>query len=368
MKLCCIASARSRYHPKWFAYFIERGYQVHLVSPDTPWFEMPGVHIHCFPQFKSNVLRLVFTFFLGGIFIRRIIRREKPDILHAIELDEGFAGASSGFHPFVMSPHGTDLLVWARKHFWVRIIARYVFAKADVVICDSVPLKEASIALGAPRDKNYIIQWGVDLSQFNPQVDRSKVREKYGLGDSPLILSPRPLMQNYNIDTILRCIPEVLKGAPSAKIMFVYGFLDKESEMKRLAADLGVADSTIFVGPVDYQEMPYYMATADICLSVPSSDSSPRVVYEAMACGVPPILSNLPWTKDFIKLEQNALLVPVRDYQALAAAILRLLSDRELRERITEANLKLVDEKLNYHKHMAKMESIYESLCQANGR
>ncbi len=83
-----------------------------------------------------------------------------------------------------------------------------------------------------------------------------------------------------------------------------------------------------------------------------------------MACGVPPILSDLPWTKDFITPEQNALIVPVRNYQALATAILRLLSDGELRQRIIKANLKLVDEKLNYHKHMAKMESIYQSLCQ----
>lgn len=366
MKIVYIASAQSYYHPKWFEYFIGKGHQVHLVSPDAPRFEMPGVDIHCFPQFKLKVLRLAFTFFLGGIFSRRIINREKPDILHAIELDEGFAAASSGFHPFVMTPNGSDLLVWAKRYLLVRIIARYVFSKADVVTSDSVPLKEASIALGAPKDKNYIIQWGVDLTQFHPRVDRGRIREKYALGGSLLILSTRPLMPNYNMDTVIRCLPEVLKKVPSVKIMFIYGFRDKEVEMKKLVVDLGVADATIFVGSIDYEEMPYYLAASDICLSVPSSDSSPRSVYEAMACGVPPILSDLPWTKDFITPEQNALIVPVRDHQALATAILRLLSDGELRQRMIKANLELVDEKLNYHKHMAKMESIYQSLCQIN--
>ena len=151
---------------------------------------------------------------------------------------------------------------------------------------------------------------------------------------------------------------------PLTKFIFVYGFTDREDEIKKLATKLGVDNSAIFVGAVDYKEMPCYVAAADICISVPSSDSSPRSVYEAMACGAPPILSDLPWTKDFITPEQNALLVPVRDHQSLAAAILRLLSNGELRERITNANLKLVDEKLNYHKHMAEMESIYQSLCQ----
>ena len=186
----------------------------------------------------------------------------------------------------------------------------------------------------------------------------------YNLSDSPLILSTRALTPNYNIDTILHCIPDVLKEVPSAKFMFIYGFLDKEVEMKKMAADLGVDGSTIFVGPVDYHQIPYYIAAADVCVSVPSSDSSPRSVYEAMACGVPPILSDLPWAKDFITPDQNALLVPTRDHQLLSSTILRLLSNRELRERISKNNLKLVDEKLNYHKHMAIMESIYQSLCK----
>ena len=364
MKICYIASAQSHYHPKWFEYFTQRGYEIHLISVDRPPSQIPNVTIHCFPQFKLRMLRLAFTLLFGGIFTKRIIKKIKPDILHAVEVDEGLCGALSGFHPFIMTPNGSDLLVYANKYAFVRWMFKYIFCRADAVTSDSILLQNASATLGAVKDKNYIIQWGVDLNQFNPQVDGSSIRERHDLGASPLILSSRALTTNYNIDIILRCIPEVLKEAPSAKFMFVYGFSDKGVEMKRLAADLGVDDSTIFAGPVDYQEMPYYIAAADVCVSVPSSDSSPRAVYEAMACGVPPVISDLHWTKDFIIPEQNALLVPVKDHRKLAAAILRLLTDKELRKKIKEANLKLVDEKLNYHKHMAKMESIYQSLCR----
>ena len=369
MKICYI-NAKSCHMAKWSEYFVNKGHEVHLISVgDTPLSEeMPKVFIHSFPQFKSRLLRLAFTFILGGFFTRRVVNRLKLDILHAIEVSEGFCGAQSGFHPFVMTPNGSDLLVYAKKYTIVRLIFKYIFRKTDVITSDSVPLREASIALGARKDRNYIIQWGVDLTQFNPQVDRLKIRRIYTLSDSPLILSSRAFTPNYNIDTIIHCIPEVLRELPTAKFMFIYGFGDKETEMRRLVDDSGVSDSVIFVGHVDYEEMPFYCAAADICVSVPSSDSSPRSVYEAMACGVPPILSNLPWTKDFITPEQNALLVPERDHQALASAILRLLSDRELRQRIIEVNLKLVDERLNYHKHMAQMESIYQSLCQTNGR
>jgi glycosyltransferase involved in cell wall biosynthesis len=353
---------------KWSEYFVNRGHEVHLISVgDTPLSEeMPGVFIHSFPQFKSRLLRLAFTFILGGFFTRRVVNRLKPDILHAIEVSEGFCGALSGFHPFVMTPNGSDLLVYAKKYTIVRLIFKYIFQKADVITSDSVPLREASIALGAIKDRNYIIQWGVDLTQFNPQVDRLKIRGIYNVGDSLLILSPRAFTSNYNIDTIIHCIPEVLRERPTAKFMFIYGFGDKETEMRKLVYDLGIRDSVIFVGHVDYEEMPFYCAAADICISVPTSDSSPRSVYEAMACGVSPIISDLYWTKEFIVPEQNALIVPVRNSQALGTAIIRLLTDKRLREKMIKANLKLVDEKLNYHKHMAQMESVYQLACQTN--
>jgi len=171
VKIVYIASAQSYYHPKWFEYFVSKGHQVHLISVDRPWSEIPGVSVCCFPQFKLKILKLAFTILFGGIITRRVVNRLKPDILHAIEVDEGLCGALSGFHPFVMTPNGSDLLVYANKYILVKWMFKYIFRKADAVTGDSVSLREASIALGAPEDRNYIIQWGVDLNQFNLQTD-----------------------------------------------------------------------------------------------------------------------------------------------------------------------------------------------------
>lgn len=366
MKICYIASAQSYYHPKCFRYFAERGHQVDVISVDRVRQPIPGVRVHCFPQFRFRVLRLAFTLLFGGILTKRIIARLKPDVLHAIEVDEGWCGARSGFHPFVMTPNGSDMLVYARKYALVRWIFRYVFHQADAVTSDSIPLRDGARALGAPDGANHIIQWGVDLNQFTPGVGGGGVREKHGLGDSSLVLSLRALKRNYNIDTVIRSIPEVLRGLPDVRFMFIHGFPDREreEELKSLAAELGVSRAVMFLDAVDYAAIPEYVAAATISVSVPSSDSSPRAVYEAMACGVPSVLSHIPWTEGLIEDEENALLVPVRDYQKLAVAILRLLSDEELRDRITRANFKLVDDKLNHHKHMARLEGIYESLCQ----
>lgn len=171
MRICYIASAQSYYHPKWFEYFIKKEPDVHLISVDRTRSEMPGVTVYCFPQFGSRILRLAFTFLIGGFLTRRVVNRLKPDILHAIEVDEGFCGALSGFHPFVMTPNGSDLLVYANKYTILKLIFKYIFRKADVITSDSMPLKEASIALSARKDRNYIIQWvGLTSPSLTPRL------------------------------------------------------------------------------------------------------------------------------------------------------------------------------------------------------
>ena len=83
------------------------------------------------------------------------------------------------------------------------------------------------------------------------------------------------------------------------------------------------------MGHVPYEQMAAYYQAADVCVSIPSSDSSPRSVWEAMACGCPVVVSDLPWVHELIEPGCDALTVPI-DAGALALAIDRILGDREL--------------------------------------
>ena len=90
--------------------------------------------------------------------------------------------------------------------------------------------------------------------------------------------------------------------------------------------ELPYPDRVHVVGHVDYERMAAYYRSADVCVSIASSDSAPRSVFEAMACGAPCVLSDLPWVHEQIGDEREALIVPIsRD--AVARAIRRLLED-----------------------------------------
>lgn len=369
LKICFITAENSWHMSIWMKYFVEQGHEVHYIAvpSNIPYkIDFHGVTMH--NNLPSNRFNIKVFGGLEGMFerivaLRSIIREIKPDIINAVDMGTGIYGALSGVHPFVMTPNGSDVILAPQRSKLAKLINKFIFKFADAVTSDSEHCKKAAIACGARVDNNYIVQWGVDFEKFNLNVDRTIIRKKYALGDDPVIFSPRGFTDLYNIDIIIKSIPLVLSKKPNAKFLFCYHFTEKEEELKGLASELGVDKSTIFVGYVaNEKEMPYYTATADVCVSVPSSDSSPRAVYEAMACGVPLILSDLPWWKGMLKPEKNALIVPPRDHHLLANAIIRLLDDYKLRGEIVENNYKFVSENMDNKKHMKKLELIFESL------
>lgn len=101
------------------------------------------------------------------------------------------------------------------------------------------------------------------------------------------------------------------------------------------------------------------MAEADVSVSVPSSDSVPVTLQEAMACGVPPIVSDLPAVKEWVQDDVNAYVVPIRDEHALADAIIKSLNSEEERSKFVTYNLTLVKEKSDFFENMGSLEFVY---------
>ncbi|MFX1535010.1 MAG: glycosyltransferase family 4 protein [Promethearchaeota archaeon] len=375
MKICYLARAKQLYFVRWYEYFINHGHEVHVISGDDSLInvgvEMPtGVNVHYIPEkklrnqvvsFGYNLLRLPLIIKE----LKKITRQISPDVIHAHQITpSGLWAAVSNYHPFIMTPMGSDVLVHARENFIYRLITRYVFSKADLITSDSIILQEAILELGGRHEKNYIIQNGVDFKVFNPNVDGSNIRKKLGLGNSPVILSTRGIAPLYNIDCIVKAIPKVLESLPDAQFLFTYIKEDSISTVKELVKKLGFDASVKFIGCVDHKEIPFYHAAADILVSVPSSDSSPCSVYEAMACGTPVVISDLPWTKHFMKNRENAMIVPVKRSEAIAGAILDILHNHELKSKLTGAGLSTVRRYVDYQKNMEMMENLMENIIR----
>jgi len=365
MKICYLADAYSIHTQRWVKYFADKGHEVFLISyRQFGNNKIKNVKLYVLKEIQSKIwgISFIINLLFTSIQVRKIIKKINPDIIHAhFVTDNGLFGALSGFHPLVVTAWGSDILLRPQKTK-NRYIARYVLKKADLVTCDSDKVKQAMIALNNKAENSYVIQWGVNLDKFNPSIDATAIKTRLNIDNAPAVISTRNFGVIYNIDTIIKAIPFVVKEIPDVKIILKNAYGTMEPELRNLAKELAVIESGIFVGMIDYDEMPTYLKASDVFISVPSSDSTSISLLEAMACELPVIVSDLPANREWVKDEWNGYIVPIRDEKALADAIVKLLKDEKKRKLFGRRNYELVKEKGDYEKNMEKMEELYGSL------
>jgi glycosyltransferase involved in cell wall biosynthesis len=290
--------------------------------------------------------------------IRGLCAQLRPAVVHAHWLC-GFAAfaALARAEPLVAMAWGSDVFRAGRVKSMANRIA---LRRARVAMADSRALLDRLVALGADPATTVLVNWGVDLERFAPvpAAERSALRERLGLGAGPVVLSPRSLTEVYNPRTIVAAFERVAGAFPEAQLVVKHMGTDEPPDLGALPAGVRV------IGHVPYDEMADWYAAADACVSIPSSDSSPRSVWEAMACGCPVVLSDLPWARELIEPGRDALLVPI-DAAAVAAALGRLLAEPQLASDLAARGRLLVAAHRDRAAEMDRLAAVYRSLAGA---
>lgn len=174
----------------------------------------------------------------------------------------------------------------------------------------------------------------IDVSRFRPHALRD-------FGVAPHLVVARNLEAIYDIPTALRVLAPIRKRFAGARLTVV-GSGSQLASLRELAHSLGLAEAVHFPGRVDNADMPALYATADLVLNTSTVDNMPISLLEAFASGVPVVSTDAGGIPDMVDDGITGLLVPVGDVQAMAAAAMRLLQDRALAARLTQAALSRV--------------------------
>lgn len=360
MKICYIADASSIHTQRWIRYFADRGHEIHLISQNPLKSNIHGVTLH---RLKILRVRMAVNRIINLMQVMRLLKRIRPDVLHAHFITYyGTLGALTGYHPFVVTAWGSDILIMPRKYRWNERVVKYVLKRSDIITCDGENIKEAMIRLGLEPEKIAIISHGVDTRRFRPIPKDGGLCNELGISNSPVIISIRHLDPIYNVETLINSVPLVLKQVPEAKFLIV-GRGVQEGYLKELARSLKILGSVRFVGEVSHDEVPRYLSLADIYVSTSLSDGGVSVsLMEAMACGLPPIVTDVGDNRKWIKDGENGFIIPTRDPESLAEKIIYLLGNGELRNKMGKINRQLIGERASYWKEMERMERLYERL------
>lgn len=370
MRICFLAGPGSVHTRRWVSWLARKGHDVHIVFPESifsPYsIKVDGTSLHPFRTMpivsqKSHLLLQPVDHWR----VRHIIRRIKPDILHAHYLiNYGFRAACSGFHPLALTAWGSDVLITPKKSKISRWEVNFTLKRADMVTCDGESVVDELVKLGAAREKIELIYHGTDTRKFKPGQKSQQLIEELGVADSPIVISLRNLKPIYDVGSLIKAIPLVLKEIPGAKFI-IAGDGEQRKYLENLAVSLGIPGSIRFVGFVENDEFPQYLALADIYVSTSLSDTGLAVsTAEAMACGLPVVITDFGDNRKWVEDGVNGFVVPLRNHEALASKIIYLLQHEDKRREFGQANRRVIKERYNREKEMRKMEKLYEELLE----
>jgi len=361
--VCYFANANSIHTQRWVNYFAMRGWKVDLIT----WRPVAKSKLHP----KVRLHRLFFpphyvARFLALIEIMRLTRKTRPSIIHAHYVNvfgvlAGLYARLTGFKPIVLSAWGP--LKLRRSKGLQRLLVKYALRKADMILVHSKVLERTVVALGASPEKVRIFSWGVDLDEFNPRRSSTKTKKELGLSNCPVVISIRSFEPIYNVECLINAIPLVLEQVPNAKFI-IAGRGSLEHNLKQLAKSLGIEDSVRFTGYVPHEKIPLYLCASDVYVSTSLADGGSASLFEAMACGLPVVVTDIPANVEYVRDSWNGYIIPQRNSRVLAERITDMLRNSEKKKRFGKQNYKFAREMLNQKKSMEKIGKLYESLMK----
>lgn len=363
MKICFLAGANSIHSQKWIEYFSERGHEVHWISLFPSIFQnIKNVKFYFLKRFPLRPLDILFN----AIAVKRLIKKINPDILHVHYAGvNGTLGALSGFHPFILTAWGSDVLI-APKSKIVRPLIKFVLKKADLITCDAEHIKKAMINLGAESSKIKIIYFGIDTQKFSPGPKEENLIQELKIENSPIVISSRSLEPIYDLETLIKAARLVLKEISGVKFIII-GKGPEEEKLKELAKNLGILESIRFVGWILNEELPQYLRIADIYVSTSLSDAGiSSSTAEAMASGLPVVITNTGENEKWVKDGEGGYLIPVKNPNILDQKLVYLFKNENLRKELGLINRKTIEDKNNYYREMDKMGKFYEEIVKKN--
>jgi glycosyltransferase involved in cell wall biosynthesis len=264
--------------------------------------------------------------------LERVIAQVQPDLLHAGPLaDCGYLAARSGFHPLVQMSWGSDLLWEAKRNASARNRVALALAHADVFIGDCKAVKQAAIRFGVPPNRIITFPWGVDLSKFKPTGGDQGLRARLGWQKNFVVLHLRSWESLYDPITVIRAFIRAARQNADLRLLMP-GTGSLKSEIPHMVKKSGLQEKVFFVGSINQSELPAYYRAADVYVSASLSDGSSVSLMEALASGLPSIVTNIPSNQEWVSPGRQGWLFPEKDEVALSEAILKVVKSIRLKQ------------------------------------
>ncbi|HLO15049.1 MAG TPA: glycosyltransferase family 4 protein [Anaerolineales bacterium] len=306
-----------------------------------------------------DVLRLTFD-------LRRIVRELKPDLIHAGPIQTcAFIAALSGFRPILTMSWGYDLVQEAERNSWLKWVTHYTLKRSSFFISDARVSHDKAVAFGMDPEKTVIFPWGIDLKSFHPKPSTNRksaaVKRK-----SVTLFCNRTWESIYGVDVLARAFVKVAATHPNVDLILL-GAGSQGAKIRQTLMNGGVLDRVHFGGHVTQADLPRWYHMADLYISPSHVDGSSVSLMEALASGLPCLVSDIPGNREWITEGENGWLFRDGDADELAEKILFAIKKRRSFKKIGECARKTAEQKADWKKNFGKLLETYGKVLSHQG-
>ncbi len=296
--------------------------------------------------------------------IRDKLRDIKPDLVH---FNNTVIADTPGIH--AAQTCGIPTVAHVRNFGEVTYLSVVLSRSVKAFICISTAVRDYLVSRGIDAEHCVVIPNAVDLERFSANATApAAVREEFGWTETDSIVALVGRIVSWKGQFyFIRAIAEARKSDSSIRGLIVGDDFetgerdDYIAGLKSLVEELDLEDAVRFTG--HRTDVPNVMKAADVVVCA-SSRPEPfgRVIIESMAVGTPVIATDAGGATDIIEDGVNGLLVPIRDSDAMAAAIVRLARENELGDTLRSAGLQSVADRYTVATHAERVSDIYRNV------
>lgn len=297
----------------------------------------------------------------------REIRKKKIDIIHCFSFDAELLGVPLGF----MARVGNILSVrrdmgdWGRTQRHTRI-KKFLNRFVTKIITNSENVRSAAILNeGIEEEKAYTIYNGVDFSLHDTVKNNVGLKNNYGIKDNDIVVTLVANLQHrvkghkYFIQSA-KSITERHHNRVKFLIAGNGHEVNLKSELKALVSELNLNDKVVFTGQV--KNIIEILSITDIGVNSSLSEGMSNSILEYMAMGKPVVATEVGGNPEVVIDGETGIIVPPKDSQSLAEALLKLINNKELKRSMGSKGKKRAEEYFSAEKMAKEYERMYESL------
>ncbi len=289
---------------------------------------------------------------------RRVATEIQPDLVHAGPIQTcAFIAALSVYKkfPILCMSWGFDLMKDVDRGAGWRFATRYTLKCSSFFTSDAFITRSKAVAFGMNPGKTVVFPWGVDLDHFQTAPRLQPV----GQSSDFTIFCNRSWEVNYGVDILAKAFVITAQQRPEARMLLLAGG-SQGPVIRQILEDSKVQDRVQFAGQIGQNDLPNFYRKADLYISPSHIDGSSVSLMEALACGLPCLVSDIPANKEWVTEDQNGWLFPDGNAEVLAEKIMNAIDHKRSLEQISLNARKTAETKADWSANFSKLLFAYE--------